>query len=99
MSSLDSLQPHSARLFLVGARLRTAHQAFGFVAGVISDASATFSTNAIPVIGGDHTLDIEEDMVAEHDEPARVLSHGDVLLHPHLRVSTQLTLAHSQAIA
>jgi hypothetical protein len=38
-------------------------------------------------------------MAAEHNEPARVLSHGDVLLHPHLRVSTQLTLAHSQAIA
>ena len=56
---------------------------------------ATFSTTAIPVIGGDHTLDIEEDMVAL----ARVFSHGDVLLHPHLRVSTQLTLAHSQAIA
>ena len=75
--SLDSLQQHSARLFLVGARLRTAHQAFGFVAAVFSDASATFSTTAIPVIGGDHTLDSEEDMVAEHDEPARVLSHGD----------------------
>ena len=38
-------------------------------------------------------------MVAEHDEPARVSRTATYSCDPTWRVSTQLTLAHSQAIA